>query len=334
MSTVTGIYRYPVKGLSPEPLENIVLDSGRPFPCDRIFALARPGSPIDPEQPAWAKKGLFVMLMLHETLALVQTRLDAGTGQFEVRKGGERVLAADLGTAEGAAALEAFVEGLVPGLGGRPRLVRSREGHFMDKPDNVVSLINLATVRSLEREWGRRVDPLRFRANFYVDGFEPWEEFGWVGGDLRLGGAMFRVDRRNGRCGATNVDPSTGKRDMDIPMVLRRAYGHKDLGVYLVVSDGGRVAVGDTVVAPPPVATSPVSANSASAYAPGPRRHICRGCFFIYDEAAGLPAADIAPGTAFADLPPQRLCSDCGASRETFSPYAGGQASGAPLQGT
>jgi GntR family transcriptional regulator/MocR family aminotransferase len=77
----------------------------------------------------------------------------------------------------------------------------------MDKPDNVISLINLATVRSLEEQWGFEIDPLRFRAN--IDGARPWEEFDWVGRDMRLGHALCRVSRRNGRCGATNVNPAS-----------------------------------------------------------------------------------------------------------------------------
>ena len=76
---------------------------------------------------------------------------------------------------------------------------------------------------------------------------QPWEEFDWVGGDIRLGDAMFRVDRRNGRCGATNVDPATGRRDLDIPGSLRKAFGHKDLGVYLVARSSAGLTVGDAV---------------------------------------------------------------------------------------
>ena len=68
----------------------------------------------------------------------------------------------------------------------------------MDKPENLISLINLATVRSLEAQWGYEIDPLRFRANIYVDGFGPWREFDWIGANLRIGGVAFRVDRRNG----------------------------------------------------------------------------------------------------------------------------------------
>ena len=104
----------------------------------------------------------------------------------------------------------------------------------MDKPENLISLINLATVRSLEAQWGYEIDPLRFRANVYIDGAAPWEEFDWVGADIRLGEAPSQVNRRNGRCGATNVNPVTGERDLDIPGSLRAAFGHEDLGVYLM----------------------------------------------------------------------------------------------------
>ncbi len=100
-----------------------------------------------------------------------------------------------------------------------------------DKPDNVLSCINLNTVRQLERLWGTPVDPLRFRAKFYIDGLAPFEEFTWVGQSILMGGVELTVDRRNGRCGATNVNPSSGERDMDIPRALRQTFGHKDVGM-------------------------------------------------------------------------------------------------------
>jgi GntR family transcriptional regulator/MocR family aminotransferase len=322
MAVVSGIYRYPVKGLSAQPLRGIQLDPGKPFPFDRIFALARGNAKIDPEQPQWAKKGLFVMLMLEEALASVRTRLDIETMRLTVADAdGAVLLTADLETATGRAEVESFFETLVPGLRARPVLVRSRAGHFMDKPDNVISLINLATVRSLEERWGQTLDPLRFRANLYIDGARPWEEFDWIGATLRVGDAVMRVDRRNGRCGATNVDPWTGQRDRDIPTALRAAFGHKDLGVYLVTEQAGAVVVGDqvatpesragvAVAAPPPV---PVGA---------PGRFICRGCYYIYDEAAGVPGS-IAPGTPMADLPAAWRCPDCGTDAGKFQPYRG-----------
>jgi GntR family transcriptional regulator/MocR family aminotransferase len=312
MAHVSAIYRYPVKGLSAQQVGCVDLEPGRPFPFDRLFALARGTVRVDPADPQWAKKGLFVMLMLEEALAEVRTHLDIETMRLAIHAAdGNELLTAELETAEGRAAVERFYERQVPGLGARPQLVRSRAGHFMDKPDNVLSLINLATLRSLEERWGYSLDPLRFRANFYIDGARPWEEFDWIGGRMRLGDAVVRVDRRNGRCGATNVDPQTGRRDRNIPQALRAAFGHKDLGVYLVTEQGGTVRQGDRVL-PSAAASAPVVTASAPAAAPGAARFICRGCYFIYDEAAGLPAAGIAPGTPMAALPPAWRCPDCG----------------------
>ena len=322
MPLVKSIFHYPVKGLSAQPLSTASLTSGKPFPKDRILALARPGSTFDEENPQWAKKGMFVMLMLEEALATVTTRVDLDTGEMTIMRGNDLLLAANVNDAEGRAAIEAFIHGLVPGLRAPPRLLRSAEGHFMDKPDNVVSLINLATVRSLERQWGHEVDPLRFRANIHVDGAEPWEEFGWVGCEIRIGDALCRVDRRNGRCSATNVNPGTGRRDLDIPGSLRAAFGHKDLGVYLTVIEGGTIAVGDRAeVDRPATAAATAGPVPVPREVPAARRFICRGCYFVYEESAGLSAQSIPPGTAFASLPPSWRCPDCGTEKATFRPH-------------
>lgn len=324
MPVLRGLYHYPIKGLSAQPLRGVELVAGKPFPNDRIFALARPNSPIDPAAPTWCKKGLFVMLMLDEALARVQTHLDPETLAFTAR-GGDGDFTADLGDAEDAGRVEAYFHRLLPALAAPPRLVRAQGGHFMDKPDNVLSLINLATVRSLEQRWGHAIDPLRFRANFYIDGAEPWEEFDWIGSDLAIGDAVFRVDRRNGRCGATNVNPANGLRDLDLPGSLRASFGHKDLGVYLVVRQGGKVVVGDTVATPQAglAAVEPAKIPAVAAPAARERAFICRGCYFIYEEAKGVPGTGIAPGTPFAALPAAWRCPDCGTDKGTFRPYVG-----------
>jgi GntR family transcriptional regulator/MocR family aminotransferase len=210
---------------------------------------------------------------------------------------------------------------LLPGFSAAPKLVRARGGHFMDKPDNVISLVNLATVRALEALWDAPVDPLRFRANIYVDGAPAWSEFDWVGQQVRIGGVTFAVDRRNGRCGATNVDPQTGARDLDIPRSLRAAFGHKDLGVYLMAAQDGRISVGDRMEFPDP-SRRPQPAPAAGAFDPSTHRFICSGCYFIYDDRIGLPAQGIAPQTPIAAFPDAWRCPDCGSPRTTFRPHA------------
>ena len=323
MAAVSSIYRYPIKGLSAQPLSTVALEAGKPFPRDRIYAFARPGAPIDEHDPKWAKKGLFVMLMLDEGLARVTTRLDLETQRLSIMEGNQEVASGCLADAQERAALENFFWKLVPTLPSPPILLRSREGHFMDKPDSVISLINIATVRSLEQRWGYEIDPLRFRANIYIDGAKPWEEFDWIGSDIRIGDAVFTVDRKNGRCGATNVNPINGRRDLDIPGSLRGSFGHKNLGVYLVVRESGTIAVGDSVFVPksvPSAALAP-AAVPVSALDGNHRRFICRGCYFIYEEASGLPQQSIPPGTPFADIAATWRCPDCGTDKTTFRPY-------------
>ena len=212
-------------------------------------------------------------------------------------------------------AIEAFFWTLLPDFPAAPALVRSRGGHFMDKPDNVISMINLATVRALEALWRVPIDPLRFRANIYIDGARPWEEFDWIGRDVRIGGATFTVDRKNGRCGATNVNPATGERDLDIPSSLRLAFGHKNLGVYLTVREGGLIAPGDRL-ALSGEAEAPVE-MAAPVLTVARGRFICRGCYYIYDEAQGAPQA----GAPFDALSSDWRCPDCGTDKTTFRPY-------------
>ncbi len=329
MPIVKALYRYPIKGLSPQAMTRVDLAAGGAVPLDRVFALARPGAPIDPAEPKWAKKSLFLMLMLDDGLAELKTHLDVETRRLTVMQGNVQVLAANLDDERDWPAIEAFFHAHVPALREPPRLVRSRDGHFMDKPENLVSLINLATVRSLEEQWGYEIDPLRFRANVYIDGAKPWEEFDWVGSDIRLGEAVFTDDRRNGRSGATNVNPVTGRRDLDIPGSLRAAFGHKDLGVYLTTRVGGGVKLGDSVETPEVEPSARSRASIARPAAAQQRRFICRGCYFIYEEAQGLPRLEIAPGTRFADIPASWRCPDCGTEKANFRPYVAGAATAA-----
>lgn len=320
MPIVRGIFRYPIKGLSPQPVRGIALDEGKPFPFDRVFALTRPGTTVDTREPRWAKKGLFLMLMLEESLATVRSHVDPETLRLTITRTEEPkpLLEVDLGTNQGREQAASFLFEHVPGLAARPTLVHARDGHFMDKPHNVMSCINLATVRQVAKELGVPIDPLRFRANFYIDGASPWQEFDWVGRDVSLGDVLFRVDSRNGRCGAVNVNPATGERDLDLPKALRATYGHKDLGVYLVARKSGKVVVGDQVTLP---AVGDQRTEAPISWRPptGVGSFICRGCYYVFDEAQG--AKGVPAGTLFASIQDDWRCPDCGTERANFRPY-------------
>ena len=83
------------------------------MPHDRRFALARPGVPLQADSPKWAKKGLFVMLMLEEALAKVRTTLIPT--RFSSRCAGNRtILSINLNEPEARATVETFSTSLSP----------------------------------------------------------------------------------------------------------------------------------------------------------------------------------------------------------------------------
>ena len=44
----------------------------------------------------------------------------------------------------------------------------------------------------------------------------------------------------------------------------------------------------------------------------------CSNCGLVYDEAAGWPDDGIAPGTAWADVPDDWYCPQCGTEKADF----------------
>ena len=256
---VVALCRYPVKGLSAEPLETVSLTPGRGFPHDRAWGFARRGTDFDPARPKPLPKERFLMLMRDERLAGLDTRFDPETLALTVRVDGEEALRADMGTDEGRdAASEFLARALELGPDRLPRFVSAGEHRFTDvsvvseRLMHAVSLLNLASLRELERRVGRAIEPERFRANLVVDGLEPWSELDLVGRELEVGGARLRGVLRTERCAATEVSPATARRDAPVPRLIAKHFGHADMGVYLEVVGGGTVRPGDPVRAAAP----------------------------------------------------------------------------------
>jgi uncharacterized protein YcbX len=249
-ASVMEIWRYPVKGLAGERLERVAVAAGRTLPLDRRFAIAHGDSGIAAQAPRWELKTSFHMLMhgKDERLAELAPSYDDASGVLTIRRDGASLAAGLVGDAAGRAKLSAFfADFLKGGDHGMPRFVEGKGFYFGNIEAPVISLINLASVRDLAGPAGGDVDRRRFRANFYVDGLVPWAERGWVGQTLTLGPARFKVVDETIRCGATTVNPASCARDLNVPKILQKAYGHMFCGVYLEALDSATVGVGATV---------------------------------------------------------------------------------------
>ena len=257
-ATIAAIYRYPVKGMSAAPLARVALAPGECLPHDRRFAIALAATRFDPEHPEWLSKTHFVMLMRDEKLAELNTRFDARTGELTIEHAGLLVVQARLTESPGCRAVSEFLaDFLGPAVEGPLRIVEAPGHAFADarkKPnattDKYVSLINLASIAALEAVVPAAVDPLRFRANVHLDRVPAWSELGWIGSEIALGGARLRVIAAITRCAATQVNPATAERDLDILSALQRGFGHNLMGVYAEVVTGGDIAVGDELAVP------------------------------------------------------------------------------------
>ena len=245
---IAGIYRYPVKGLSPERLPRVVLAAGQTLPADRRYAIENGPSGFDPANPKWMSKAYFLMLMRDEWLAGLQTHFDDPSHALTIRDNGREAARGDLETVEGRAAIEQFLSArFADKIKGPPKILSGGGHSFSDVAKKVVSIINLASVAAIEGIVDQPVHPLRFRANLYVRGWPAWHEFDLPGQSIAIGESRLKVVKRIVRCAAINVDPDTAARDLNIPHTLMQRFGHADCGVYAEVIAGGEIAEGDEV---------------------------------------------------------------------------------------
>jgi hypothetical protein len=247
-ATIKSLYRYPVKGLSPEALPRTTLSAGQTVPADRLYAIENGPIGFDPAKPAYFPKQRFLMLMKNERLAALRTGYDEANHTLVIHAGGQEAARGDLRTVEGRAAIERFFSSFFADeLRGPPKVLYGDGHSFSDVAKKVVSIINLASVAELETVIGAPVDPLRFRGNLYVAGWPAWHEFDLLGRTLSAGGTRLKVVKRIVRCAATNVDPQTGIRDLTIPQTLMQNFDHMDCGVYAEVVGAGEIAAGDEI---------------------------------------------------------------------------------------
>jgi uncharacterized protein YcbX len=258
MSKVVALYRYPVKGFTPEACESLtVLDEGR-IAGDRVlsFRFADSAAP----DSAWVKKYECVVLANTPGLARLAVKFDHRAMRLRIGLDGAALVEAPLdegGRQRLAAALADYVLGLdenplrshperlplrLVGDGAAPRYQDNEGGH--------ATLHGRASLASVAVATGDpRLDEARFRSNIAVDGLEPWEELGWMGRKVRIGEVEFDVVRQKVRCLATHANPRTGERDIPVMAVLKNVFAQEQptFGIGMTSASGGVIRIGDSI---------------------------------------------------------------------------------------
>jgi len=131
-------------------------------------------------------------------------------------------------------------------------LLQNSEFPFYDtshsnKIFNSISLINLKSIQDFERKINKKIEPQRFRGNFYIDGIDAWEERKWIGKTIKINNICFKVEKNIPRCVAINLKPKTDDNELNLLQSLKKNYSHFDMGIYLRALNDGQIKAGHTI---------------------------------------------------------------------------------------
>ena len=254
MTILKKIFIYPIKGLSGENIDQILLEKNQVLSGDREYAFARSHVSFDESNPVYLRKTNFLALVKEDKLAKLNTKFISKSKRLIIKVDKNIVLDEMLVNETNINNVEVFFQKFLNlGDNNKPKLVKGIKNKntknlkhsFSDLPEKAISIINLNTIVDFEKKIGKKIAVSRFRANLLIDDIDPWKEFDWVGKKIKIGESVLEVFKRTQRCGATNVNPENAIRDINIPNEINSYFGHLDLGVYAKVKKTGIISVND-----------------------------------------------------------------------------------------
>ena len=258
MPKVTALYRYPVKGFTPESVERLTVLPGGRVAGDRVLNFRFADAPV--ADTAWCRKYHGVVLANTPGLARLNVRFDERAQRLTICSSNTVLAEGSLDEA-GRQCLADAITGYVLSLEDNPltgqplRLPLKLVGDgttplYQDNEAGQVTLHSRESLTSAGVALGdAHLDGLRFRHNIVIDGVAAWEEQSWVGGRLRVGDVAFETVVPKVRCLATHANPRTGERDVQVMQMLMKMFAQREptFGVGMLSEAGGEIRVGDTV---------------------------------------------------------------------------------------
>ncbi|MGB3316179.1 MAG: MOSC domain-containing protein [Albidovulum sp.] len=242
--TVASLQRHPLKSHGREALSRVLLNEGADLPWDRHWAVAHDAAKIT--EGEWSPCQNFSRGSKAPKLMAINAALDEATGALTLTHPERPDITFRPDDVADAARFIDWVRPISPADRALPTRIYSVTGRGMTDTDYPsISLISIASNRALAEHMGVDLSPLRWRGNIWLEGLKPWEERGWIGRRLRIGGAVLEIVEPKERCMATTANPATGERDADTLRALMALHGDKDFGLYARVIETGAVNVGD-----------------------------------------------------------------------------------------
>ena len=256
---VSALYRYPVKGFTPEECESLTLLDGGRVAGDRVLGVRFANASVSGD--GWGTKHEFVALVNTPGLTRLHVKFNHKALRLHIRRGNvvlvDEVLN-DGGRKRIAAAIEEYVLKLVENpLTANPERLPLRivgDGvtpRYQDAQAGFITLHSRESLKALATAINSPdLSEVRFRSNIAIEGVEAWEEQTWVGRKIQIGGVKFEAVRPKTRCLATHANPASGERDLPIMPTLLKAFVSEKptFAIAMTTSErGGVIHTGDPV---------------------------------------------------------------------------------------
>lgn len=258
LAKVVALYRYPLKGFTPERCERLTVSPSGRIAGDRVLNFRFADAPVADD--AWCRKYHGVVLANTPGLARLNVRFDDAAKRLSISHGNTLIADETLterGRQQLVTALTRYVQSLeenpLKDHPGRLPLKLVGDGvtpRFQDNEAGQVTLHSRESLASAGAALGdAHLDEARFRHNIVIEGVSAWQEQTWAGGRVRVGGVEFHTVVPKVRCLATHANPNTGVRDLEVMQTLVRAFQQQQptFGVGMLSSAGGEIRVGDAM---------------------------------------------------------------------------------------
>ena len=251
---ISSINYSPVKSLSFQTIEFCEIKKDLGILNDRIFAFSRI---VNLEKAQLIEKNpnersLNNFLTLKNSPVLNKYNFEYKDNKLALMFNGEELISVMANDKKQRSLLVNKLEELEISLIKPISLLRNDKFPFFDtthskKVFNSISLINLNSVEDFHNKINEKIEPQRFRGNFYINGVEAWEERKWIGKILKINNVSFKVESHIPRCVAINLKPKTDDNALNLLQSLKKTYNHFDMGIYLRALTDGNVNKGNKV---------------------------------------------------------------------------------------
>lgn len=246
MAHVAQLWRHPIKSHGREALDRVMLTAGQTMPWDRHWAVTHDATRFVPG--AWAACQNFMTTTRTPGLAGIWAVLEQDSPTLTLHHQDLDSLRFAPDDPAGVTAFLTWIAPLCPDNRARPVGLVAVAGRGMTDTDYPsVSVMNTASHDAVCAVAGQSLDAERWRGNIWLAGLDAWDEHGWIGRTVSVGGVVLTVQERITRCLSTASNPYSGQRDVDTLGLLRNGWNHTDFGVYAQVVTGGTIHLGDGV---------------------------------------------------------------------------------------